>query len=75
MARDISRSILLLLFALVICCLLYPLVLWAIGQVACPFEANGSMIKGPDGKVVGSRHRPAFHERRVFPAEALITVL
>ena len=50
-----SKSILLLVFAVVICCGIYPLVLWAIGQIVFPFQANGSMIKGPDGKLVGSR--------------------
>jgi K+-transporting ATPase ATPase C chain len=36
------------------CCVFYPLILLLIGQVFFPFQANGSMIKGPDGKIVGS---------------------
>jgi K+-transporting ATPase ATPase C chain len=55
MLRTLWKSILLLLFAVVICCVLYPLVLWVIGQAAFPFQANGSLLKGPDGKPVGSR--------------------
>ena len=55
MLQNLSRSILLLLFAVVICCVLYPLVLWVIGQAIFPFKANGSLVKGPDGKPVGSR--------------------
>ena len=55
MLRYLSKSILLLLFSVVICCIVYPLALWAIGQAAFPFQANGSMLKGPDGTVVGSR--------------------
>jgi K+-transporting ATPase ATPase C chain len=55
MLRYIAKSFWLLFFSVVICCLLYPLVLWAIGQVAFPFQANGSMLTGPDGKPVGSR--------------------
>lgn len=55
MFRIFSKSILLLLFSVVICCILYPLVLWAIGQTVFPFQANGSLLKGPDGTVVGSR--------------------
>jgi K+-transporting ATPase ATPase C chain len=55
MLRTLSKSILLLLFAVVICCVFYPLVLWVIGQAAFPFQANGSLLRGPDGKLVGSR--------------------
>jgi len=55
MGRDISRSIILLFFGVIICCAIYPLVIWAIGQAVFPFQANGSLVKGPDGKVVGSR--------------------
>ena len=55
MARNLWKSILLLFFGVVVCCAVYPFVLWAIGQIFFPFEANGSMVKGPDGKIVGSR--------------------
>ena len=55
MGRNLLKSVLLLFFGVVVCCGLYPLVLWVIGQVVCPFEANGSMVKGPDGAFVGSR--------------------
>jgi len=55
MLRMIAKSTLLLLASVAICCVLYPLTLWAIGQTAFPFQANGSMLKGPDGAVVGSR--------------------
>ncbi len=55
MFRYISKSILLLIFAVAICCILYPLVLWTIGQVLFPFQSNGSLLMGPDGKPVGSR--------------------
>ncbi len=54
MFKIISKSFLLLLFAVVICCIIYPLVLLAIGQGFFPFQANGSMVNGPDGKPVGS---------------------
>jgi len=54
MARHISKSLLLLAFSIVICCGIYPLAVWAIGQSFFPFQANGSMVKGPDGALVGS---------------------
>src|SRR6266478_5918504 len=55
MSRYISKSVLLLTFSVVICCGIYPLVLWVVGQTIFPFQANGSMLTGPDGKIVGSR--------------------
>src|SRR5260221_34969 len=55
MFRYLSKSIVLLLFSVVICCVIYPCVVWVIGQVFFPFQANGSLVKGPDGTVVGSR--------------------
>src|SRR5271154_747590 len=55
MSRYLSKSVLLLVFSVVICCLIYPLALWAIGQAFFPFQANGEMMMGPDGKPVGSR--------------------
>jgi K+-transporting ATPase ATPase C chain len=55
MLRYLSKSILLLVFSVVICCIVYPLAMWAIGQTIFPFQANGSMLKGPDGTVVGSK--------------------
>ncbi len=55
MAKNIWKSILFLFFGVIVCCLIYPFVLWAIGQIFVPFEANGSMVKGPDGNIVGSK--------------------
>jgi potassium-transporting ATPase KdpC subunit len=54
MGQYISKSLWLLLFSVVICCLIYPAILWAIGQTVFPFQANGSILQGPDGKAVGS---------------------
>lgn len=54
MWKIISKSLWLLLFTVVLCCGVYPLCLWAIGQTVFPFQANGSMLKGPDGQLVGS---------------------
>ena len=54
MKTYIKKSLWLLSSTVVICCLIYPLVVWAIGQTFVPFTANGSMVTGPDGKLVGS---------------------
>ena len=55
MLRILSKSILLLALTVVICTGVYPLAIWVIGQVFFPFQANGSLLKGPDGSVVGSK--------------------
>ena len=52
--RYITKSIWLLVFTLVICCGIYPAVVWLVGQTIFPFQANGSMVNGPDGTPVGS---------------------
>lgn len=54
MRTYITKSLWLLGSSVVICCLIYPLAVWAIGQTFFPFTANGSMVTGPDGKQVGS---------------------
>src|SRR5262245_43258809 len=45
----------LLVLTLVICCGLYPITLWAIGQTMFRDRAQGSLVKDMDGTVVGSR--------------------
>jgi potassium-transporting ATPase KdpC subunit len=54
MGKYIAKSLFLLGVSVVICCGIYPLAVWAIAQTFFPFQANGSMVKGPDGTVVGS---------------------
>ncbi len=52
MFKILSKSLWLLLFTVVVCCIVYPAVIWAIGQTVFSFQANGSMV-GADGKPVG----------------------
>ena len=54
MKNHLTKSLWLLGSTIVICCLIYPLVVWAIGQTFFSFTANGSIVNGPDGKPVGS---------------------
>ena len=54
MTKYLSKSLWLLGFGVAITCGLYPAILWVIGQTIFPFQANGSLVAGPDGKVVGS---------------------
>src|SRR5689334_24223357 len=53
--RHVTKSLLLMTFAVGICCGLYPLTLWAIGQTLFPDQANGSLVRSADGTVIGSR--------------------
>ncbi len=54
MWRLFGKSTLLLVMSLVLVCGVSPLALWLIGQAVFPFQANGSILRGPDGKPVGS---------------------
>jgi K+-transporting ATPase ATPase C chain len=54
MVQTLQKSLLLLFLALVVCCGLYPLALWTVGQVFFPFEANGSIVIDSAGKSIGS---------------------
>lgn len=39
----------------VMVCVIYPLALWLVGQTFFSFQANGSIIKNADGKIIGSK--------------------
>jgi potassium-transporting ATPase KdpC subunit len=43
------------LVTFILCGVLYPLTLTALAQLFLPFQANGSLERGPDGVVIGSR--------------------
>jgi potassium-transporting ATPase KdpC subunit len=54
MLRSLKKSLWLMVFGVVLTCGIYPAILWGIGQSFFPFEANGSVVNGLDGKPVGS---------------------
>ncbi|NJO79608.1 MAG: K(+)-transporting ATPase subunit C [Cyanobacteria bacterium RM1_2_2] len=53
-AREASRAIRSTLVLWVITALIYPLVMVAFGQIAFPFQANGSILTNAQGQPVGS---------------------
>jgi len=55
MMRYVAKSLLLLALTVVICVIAYPLAVWVVAQTVFPEQANGSLLRGPDGTVVGSR--------------------
>jgi len=54
MRRQLLTSVLATLVIAVLVGVIYPGAVWAIGQVAFPFRANGSFIKDAQGKVIGT---------------------
>jgi len=52
---EIRGAVFATLFLAVVCCGVYPLVVFAIGQAAFHDKANGSLIVDKDGSVRGSR--------------------
>src|SRR5690349_452278 len=55
MTQHLRASLWLLLFSVVICCVLYPLVLWGIGQTVFHDQSEGSLVFDKNGAAVGSR--------------------
>jgi K+-transporting ATPase ATPase C chain len=55
MLAHLRANLWLLFFTLLLCSAVYPAVLLGIGQTAFHDQAEGSLLRGPDGKVIGSR--------------------
>lgn len=53
-AREAGRAIRSTLVLWVITALIYPLIMVAVGQIAFPFQANGSILTNTQGQPVGS---------------------
>jgi len=53
-AKDIITSVIATLIFAVICCGIYPLIVWGAGQLLFSHQANGSLIESGDRKIVGS---------------------
>ncbi|MEO2088372.1 MAG: potassium-transporting ATPase subunit C [Gemmataceae bacterium] len=52
--KALRANLILFVSSLVLCCVLYPAVLWAFGQGLFPTKANGSLVTKADGTPVGS---------------------
>lgn len=53
--QSVIVSIRLVVATMLICVVGYTAVVWGVGQIVTPYTAQGSLITGADGKVVGSR--------------------
>ena len=52
--RDLKNSLILTLILLVICCGIYPLFVYGVGQLLFPAKANGSLVLDSDHKPIAS---------------------
>ena len=65
---EIRGAIVSTLVLAVVCCGVYPVVVWGIAQVAFHDKANGSLITDPDGTVRGSTPaRAELLRREILP--------
>lgn len=55
MKRYASKSVFLLVVSVILVCGIYPGALWLMGRIFFPHQADGSLLRGPDGKMVGSK--------------------
>jgi K+-transporting ATPase ATPase C chain len=55
MLKETSRATLFTLVTMLLCGGAYPLLMWGIGQTVFAERADGSLIRRPDGTIVGSR--------------------
>src|ERR1700722_296627 len=55
MTAHLRANLFLLVVTLIVCSVLYPLVVLAVGLGLFPAKASGSLVVGPKGDVVGSR--------------------
>jgi K+-transporting ATPase ATPase C chain len=56
MGAHIRANLVLLVLTVVLCCVVYPLALWIVGQAFFPEKAEGSLIYKADGKTVIGSH-------------------
>jgi K+-transporting ATPase ATPase C chain len=65
--HHLRTSIVATLVLAVLCCGVYPLVVWALSQALFHDKANGSLLTDKDGKVIGSRLiGQSFSDSRYF---------
>ena len=53
--KNLVTAVLMTIVTTVLLGLIYPLVVTGLAQIIFPYQANGSLIKGADGTVIGSR--------------------
>lgn len=65
--KDMLTTLRLVMLSLIVCCVLYPAVLLAFGQLVVPWRANGSLMRHDNGTLLGSAQlAQAFTQPRYF---------
>lgn len=54
MIRDLYTGLRMTLVLWIITAIIYPLVIWGLGQALFPYQANGSLLRNSQGEVIGS---------------------
>ena len=55
MFREVRRGVVFTMVTMVLFGGVYHVALWALGRVAFPYQTEGSLIRRPDGTIIGSR--------------------
>ena len=63
MLQDLKRGLLFTVATMILFGFGYHALLWTIGRVAFPDQAEGSLVRRPDGGIAGSRHIAQRFER------------
>ena len=54
MLKELAISVRITIIMLVLVCGVYPLLVWSLSQAAFSRQANGSLVRGAGGQVIGS---------------------
>ncbi|MCC6699319.1 MAG: potassium-transporting ATPase subunit C [Candidatus Hydrogenedentes bacterium] len=64
---ELLPSVRIALGTILICCVVYPAIIWGLGQGLTPRTADGSLIYGNDGRIIGAeRIAQAFTRPEYF---------
>jgi K+-transporting ATPase ATPase C chain len=74
MIRETGTALLACLVTFVLCAVAYPAVVWGLGQLAFPHQAQGSLIYGRDRTVIGSElvAQPFASDRYFHPRPSTV---
>jgi K+-transporting ATPase ATPase C chain len=74
MVREMTHALVACLATFLLCAVAYPAVVWGLGHAAFPHQAEGSLVRGPDGAIIGSEliAQPFVSDRYFFPRPSAV---